>query len=274
MNSKAKQIEIEIDGPSQASQMPAVQTASENTAIIQMIERVAKDPSIDIDRFERLLAMQERVMEKNAKSSYMAALSELQADLPVVGRRGQIEIRAKDNKGERTGVIIQSTAYALWEDINEAIKEPLKRHGFALSFRVTREGDRVNVTGILSHRDGHSEETTLPAPLDTTGSKNNVQAVGSSISYGKRYTAGLLLNLTSRGEDDDGKKAGDAPTISDEQVDEISKLLTETKSNLVLFLKKMKIESLTEIRADQFEGVKALINETAKKRAEREGKAQ
>ncbi|WP_409524602.1 ERF family protein [Pseudomonas sp.] len=41
-------------------------------------------------------------------------------------------------------------------------------------------------------------------PLDTSGSKNAVQAVGSSTSYGKRYVMSALLNLTTRGEDDDG----------------------------------------------------------------------
>jgi len=53
-------------------------------------------------------------------------------------------------------------------------------------------------------------------------------------------------------------------------VDEISKLLVETKSNLILFLKKINLESLTEIRADKFGDVVKLIRDTAAKRAERE----
>jgi hypothetical protein len=48
-------------------------------------------------------------------------------------------------------------------------------------------------------------------PHDSTGSKNAVQAVGSSTSYGKRYTACALLNITSRGEDDDGETAAKKP---------------------------------------------------------------
>jgi hypothetical protein len=49
----------------------------------------------------------------------------------------------------------------------------------------------------------------MTLPLDTSGSKNNVQAVGSSTSYGKRYTATLLLNIRTKGEDDDGHAGGD-----------------------------------------------------------------
>ncbi|WP_122221652.1 phosphoadenosine phosphosulfate reductase family protein [Pseudomonas syringae group genomosp. 3] len=48
------------------------------------------------------------------------------------------------------------------------------------------------------------EATSIVLPVDATGSKNGVQAVASSVSYGKRYTAGLLLNITTTGEDDDG----------------------------------------------------------------------
>src|SRR6202043_3736939 len=69
-------------------------------------------------------------------------------------------------------------------------------------------GDLIVVTGVLSHRDGHAEETTMLLPADISGGKNPLQAIGSSTSYGKRYTAGALLNITSRGEDDDGWAGG------------------------------------------------------------------
>jgi hypothetical protein len=173
------------------------------SAILAVIERAARDPAVDIEKMERLMAMAERMAERQAKADYNAALAEMQPNLPIVERRGMISVPAKDNK---TG---HDTPYALWEDVNEAIRPMLAEHGFALSFRVGKDSDRVVVTGVLSHRGGHSEETTLSLPMDTTGSKNNVQAIGSSVSYGKRYTAGALLNLTSRGEDDDGQSGGD-----------------------------------------------------------------
>ena len=67
----------------------------------------------------------------------------------------------------------------------------------------------MDITAILSHREGHSEETTLTLDADKSGSKNAVQAVGSSISYGQRYAAVALLNITTRGMDDDGENASD-----------------------------------------------------------------
>lgn len=167
-------------------------------SLIDVIAQAARDPSVDIDKMERLIAMQERVLGREAQTSYYADLAQMQPNLPIIDERGGIK--------NRDGVV-QST-YALWEDVNEAIRPALAEHGFSLSFRVSRAEGEIVVTGILAHRLGHREETTLALPTDTSGSKNAVQAVGSSTSYGKRYTAFALLNLTTTGEDDDGNKAG------------------------------------------------------------------
>src|SRR3546814_14616593 len=90
--------------------------------------------------------------------------------------------------------------------INAAIKPVLKRHGFALSFR-TDFTNGIRVVGVLTHSGGHKETTDFVLPADGSGNKNAVQAIASSVSYGKRYTAGALLNLTSHGEDDDAFRA-------------------------------------------------------------------
>lgn len=240
------------------------QPPSDATSLMAVISRAASDPNTDVDKLERLMGMYERITTARNKASFDAALATMQPELPVVDRRGKIVIRDKNDKE----IIIQSTPYALFEDICKAVGPKLAEHGFAISFRTGTAADgKLLVTAILSHRDGHREETSMPLMHDSTGSKNAVQAVGSSVSYGKRYTMCALLNIVSHGEDDDGKSAGAGETITDEQVQEISNLLTETKSNLVLFLKKIKVESLTEIRADKLGDIKTLIKDTAAKRA-------
>lgn len=172
---------------------PAPVPVSESAAIFQIIERAARDPNVDIDKMQRLMDMHDKVRADRAKTSYAAAFAEMQPHLPEIPENGQ---------GHGT------ITYALWEDINDLVKPVLAAHGFGISFRTGRDGQNITVTAVLTHREGHCEETTMLLPLDTSGSKNAVQAVGSSTSYGKRYTAAALLNLTSRGEDDDGKKGG------------------------------------------------------------------
>lgn len=161
--------------------------ASESENVLAMISRAASDPSCDLDKMERLLVMHERMTARQCQAEFADAMAAMQSELPAIGERGNAAGRY---------------TYALWEDINQAIKPILQRHGFALTFR-TDTANGVTVTGVLTHRNGHREETSITLPADPSGNKNAVQAVASSVSYGKRYTAGALLNLTSHGEDDD-----------------------------------------------------------------------
>lgn len=239
---------------------------SEATALIHMIERVARDVTIPIERIERLIEMRNQAEERAAKRAFDLALSEMQPKLPVVGRMGKIEVREKTTGGKRDGELIQSTKYALWEDINEAIRPMLSEHGFALSFRSGQAPDgKITVTGILSHREGHREDTTIILMHDSTGSKNSVQAVGSSISYGKRYTAMMLLNITSRGEDDDGKKAGDAAKISESQIADLIALAEDVGADKDKFCKFMKIDSFADLPASRFKQAVDALNAKRKK---------
>lgn len=159
----------------------------EAAAVLSIVARAAADPNVDIDKLERLMLMQERALARQARQEFAADMAEMQPKLPVIGERGKVEGRY---------------GYALWEDINAAIKPVLQAHGFALTFRMNTSGG-ITVTGVLSHKGGHTEETTITLTADKSGGKPDVQAVASSVSYGKRYTAGALLNLTSHGEDDD-----------------------------------------------------------------------
>ncbi|MFJ3486624.1 ERF family protein [Pseudomonas sp. NPDC090202] len=197
------------------SQAPVV--AAESATILQIIQQVAMSPSADIDKMERLMAMHERFQAQQAKQQFDDALSLMQEELPVIGERGGI----KDKSGR-----IQST-YALWEDINEMIKPVLAKHGFAITFRTPRNEKGIEVEGVLSHRAGHRETTSILLPVDASGNKNGVQAVASSVSYGKRYTAGMLLNITTTGEDDDGNGgvASITPRVTSAQAAQLAMLL-------------------------------------------------
>lgn len=243
----------------------------ETSSIVIMIERAARDPSVDIDKMERLLLMQERVMERRSKAAFDEALAIMQPTLPQVDRNGRIVVLSKADRdaGRLDARPQQSTPYALWEDINSAIGPHLAEHGFALSFRTgTSPEGKITVTGVLSHKEGHREETTITLAHDSTGSKNSVQAVGSSISYGKRYTAGLLLNITSRmpGEaDDDGKAAGGPELISDEQREQLQNRIMEVGADPVKFTQWLGVEKISELPAKDFQRAITALDVKARK---------
>lgn len=173
--------------------------------LVLMFERLAKDPAVDVEKLERLIAMQERIMRHNAKAEFDGAFAEMQGELPEIGEKGQIIVEGR----------VRST-YATNEDIQRAIKPILQKHGFSLRFRNEWTDGKLRIVGILSHRSGHSEQDEFIAGADTSGSKNAIQALGSTRAYGQRYTTLALLNIATRGEDDDGStsekhKAPEAP---------------------------------------------------------------
>lgn len=208
--------EIEFDKPmpsnleaTSLTPAPPAPIATGGDPFLMMIERAAQNPLVDIDKMERLFRMKLDMEERQAKAAYLSALAEMQPKLPVITKHGVISKNVKDDRGQNTGRQEAMTKYAKWEDVVEGITPVLAEHGFSLSFRVAQPTqDRVAVSGVLGHRDGHTEETTLALPIDSSGAKNNVQGWGSSVSYGKRYTAFALLNISARGEDDDGNGPG------------------------------------------------------------------
>lgn len=268
-------------------QVPAPAREGEAAAIISMIERVARDPAVDITRLERLLELRERVVDREARMAYIEAFVVMQPKLPSIDEKGAI--LNKDRK-------VQST-YAKWSDVVEAITPILGEHGFKLNFRTTQTDTRIVVTGVLSHRGGHSEETQISLPYDTSGSKNAVQSIGSSQTYGQRYTAKALLNLTSRNDptDDDGQSASplaprtttrfpadpphdpvtgeitDTGLISQDDLAKLIGFADNIGADKIKLCRFLEIESLAALPASRLEEAKtALANYRAKKEAEAE----
>jgi hypothetical protein len=216
----------------------------ESSSVMSMIERVAGMPDIPVERLEQLFSLHQRVEADKARTAFFAALSEMQPELPIIERTA----KAHANK------------YARWEDIVEKIMPVLQKHGFAISFRVGEtQANKVDVTCILSHRAGHSEQTMQPYPYDTSGNKPTIHAIASATSYGKRYTASALLNIVTKDEDDDAKAAAGSAFITDAQVDELTKLIQETGIDYNTFLKIGKVESLSDVLASEFDAAKKLL---------------
>lgn len=227
----------------------AAQAPIEVTDVVHMIERLAANPQVDPAKLEKMLDLQERMMAMQAKQAFTEAMAVMQPTLPAIEKKGKIDIgRGKPQ------------TYALWEDINGIITPILATHGFSLSFRTGREGTDITVTGVLSHRDGHSEETTMQLPADVSGSKNAVQAMGSSLSYGKRYVAQALLNLTFKGEDDDGEGAG-TPKVSDEQREELVALADEVGADKAKFCEVYGLDSFADILASDYGKAKRALEQ-------------
>ena len=239
--------------------------------MMEMAMRAASDPATDVAKIKAILDMVLELRAQEAEASFNRALAKLQPGLPIIKKNGRIEILDKASKE-----VIQSTKFAKWEDIHAAIMPILNKNGFSLSFRPSVEDGtgKIVTTGVLRHKDGHREEAAITLPHDSSGSKNAVQAVGSTLSYGQRYAAKMLLNFRTEGDDDDAAAAdrfeGDDPNqwITAAQVADLSKLMDDAAVNRERFLDFLKIDTLARLPRSRHAEALSLIAQKKRQAAQ------
>lgn len=102
--------------------------------------------------------------------------------------------------------------YASLANVCEAIAPALAKHGLAVTQAITQDPRQVTITTRLWHASGQWIENDCTVPV---GSGGGAQAVGSAISYGRRYGLSALVGVAT--SDDDGAKAQEhAPKLRKE----------------------------------------------------------
>jgi hypothetical protein len=169
------------------------------TESMGFLERVVRDPSIDVVKLEQIIALQERVAAREAKRQFAEAMNALQREMPQV---------TKD-------AVSQNRRYATYEAVDAVIRPHYTKFGFSVSFTLHAANNRIRVGCRVKHRGGHEEtEHELESGPDMSGArgqatKTEVQGVGSVTTYLKRYTimAAFAVALQDDADDDDGESA-------------------------------------------------------------------
>lgn len=222
--------------------------------MLDVIARAARDPAIDVAKLERLLAIQERLLADQRRTSYMAALARLQERLPQIAKSGRIM--------DRDGATVRNR-YAKIEDIDTVVRPLCAAEGFSFSYDSKAGPGGAEYACAMHHRDGHTEVKTITLQSDTSGSKNAVQAMGSTVSYARRYLLGMHLNLITRDEDDDGAGGGGAVTA--EQAAELRAALAEAGGSEDRFLRWAGAATFEEIPAARYQPAVKFLEEKMRK---------
>ena len=212
------------------------------SAFLALIERLALDPSTDVEKLERMIGMYERLQAREAELAYNAAkgriLKKLAAIKIVKNRSAVREIEnGKQQKGSS-----EAFKYAPLEEIDKHLRPLLAEEQMDLSYSDEPCEGGILVRGRLKHlSSGHYEDSFMPGPLDTSGGKSEVQAVGSTNSFLRRYVACNIFNIVVVGDDDDGTGG----TIDEAQAKTIVELIKKAKVG-PKFLKYMRAQSVEE----------------------------
>lgn len=142
--------------------------------------------NLDIDKLERLMAMKERNDKDVAKMRFFEAFTGFQSEMPTITK----------DKSVSFGAGKTAYNYATLDMIIEAARPILKKYGLSFRYKID-DKEKITVTCFISHVGGHTEETAMSAAADKSGSKNDIQAQGSAVSYMQRYTLMAALGIST-----------------------------------------------------------------------------
>ena len=235
-------LETERKKPIERDQLSPMPSPDSPATVLGLIERIALDPRADAEKLERIMAMYERRKAGEAELAFNAAKARILrklASIRIVKSRSILH----ENEKSRPRKASFDFRYAPLEEIDKHLRPLLTEEDMDLSYsNEPSENGGVLIRGRLKHLpSGHYEDSFMLAPRDITGGKSDVQAVGSTNSFLRRYVACNIFNIVVVGDDDDGIGG----TVDADQTKTILALIEKTK-NGPKFLKYMKALNIEE----------------------------
>lgn len=147
----------------------------------------------DIAVIEKMMELQIRWEEREARKAYVEAMTAFKADPPKLKKTKQVKF-GKTNY-----------MHADLNEIVETATPALSKYKLSVTWDFEQNNGTVAVTCRVMHIDGHCESVTLSGPYDNSGGKNQIQGVVSTTTYLRRATYLAALGLTAGDMDDDGQ---------------------------------------------------------------------
>jgi len=217
--------------------------APEGASPLSLIERLIDQGKLtqeSVGVVERLVALQEHQMAKDAERRFAQAFSELQAELGTFNATKTVP----DKQGNAR------YTYLPYDEIMRTVQPLLQRHGFSVSFSTDFKDARIVQTCTLQHTAGHHRDylAFVRAGAGPYGA-TETQADGAAMTYAKRYALCNALNIVVE-HDTDARREG--TPISSEQAQTLREMVKDTKSDEAAFLKFAGAKSYEEIGSERY----------------------
>lgn len=237
----------------------ATENESEGASMLAIIQRAAKDPSCDVEKMERLLAMAERMQAKDAEKQFAAAFASLQSNMPTIHA-----VKAVPDKNGNL-----KYRYAPLEEIMPKVMPALHAHGFTMTFDSEIKDGRAIARCTIQHVAGHSRTNTSMARIGSgPPGSSEAQGDGAAATYAKRRALCDALSIVSE-IDTDGRRQADAQDegapIDFAQAQTLRELVRDTGSDEAAFLKYAGASKYEEIGAVKYDMLFRALNAKARK---------
>lgn len=231
------------------TQLPMI-AASTDLSPPQLLQ-LAVQRGVDTEQLKQLMQLEREWKADRARDAFHAAMNAFRSEaLEIV-------------KHKRVSFGDTSYKHATLAHIVEVAAPALSRHGLSHRWETTQSGGNgadisvITVSCIITHELGHSERTTLSAAPDSSGKKNSIQAIGSTVTYLQRYTFTAITGLAAKDQDDDGGGGGtavltvDQATAIKDKIEDVKKV--RPKFNPVKFYEWLGVETAEQIAAKDYQ---------------------
>ena len=171
---------------------PAQALVVQRPSLLDIIDRASKE-KVDVTTLKELWAMNLDWEANEARKAFVVAMNNFKAAPPTITKNKHVQFGQTEYK------------HATLDHVCDAVIGTLSKHGISHRWKIEQADAWIKVTCVLTHEQGHSEETTLLGAADNTGSKNSIQAIGSTVTYLQRYTLLAACGLAAANTDTDGK---------------------------------------------------------------------
>lgn len=231
-------------------------TDTKSVSLFRMIEKLCSAKNVQTDKVSEMLNLWERLNAHQSKADFDAAVAAVKPELPILVKNNEVIL------GGGRGYQYEDLA-----SIANAIDKILAKHGLSYRFNTISTIDSVTVTCKLSHVSGHTEENSLTGPIDKSGAKNPIQALGSSVTYLQRYTLKAALGLAA-GRDTDARPIDDTSetqtdTIKPEQVLVLRALLKKTGRSEERLCKHYNVDRLEDLLVGNYSQAQQVLSRRA-----------
>lgn len=181
----------------------ALEKRTEAAVTPMTLIEMAATRGASIEQMQQLFDLQVRWEQNEARKAFVDAMAAFKMEAIAV---------AKDKVNKQ-----YDSRYSSISSMVNTVNPFLGKHGLSAEWEMDQTSG-IKVTCVLTHRLGHSKRVTLTVPPDTSGAKNPLQQIKSSLTYAKIATFEAACGIASAegNLDDDGNGAGGAPRMSDE----------------------------------------------------------
>lgn len=182
---------------SEPTQIASSQVLMANASAPMRLIEMAITQDLGIEKLERLMSLQNQWEEKEARKAYFMAMSAFQSQCPTIKKTKLASFPTKNGE--------MSYYYASLDDICEQIKPFLEKNGLSFRFEQSMDNNCISIICIATHSAGHSERCLMQGFPDTSGNKNNIQQVASTVTYLRRYALEGVFGIATAAQDIDGR---------------------------------------------------------------------